>query len=316
MADRSALKWMRPFLPVIVLVAALLTPVDSSAAGFSAANIDFLGRGGSLQGLTARPGEIDNVVWNPSGLAYFRSAKGLGFAGYMDYLVGFRGGAAGYMGSAGRLGYGSYIQYLSSTSLTVTSWDDPTGGRGESFSSGEMVVGVSCGAKILPVLALGGGLKLAREAIDDETAEGALADLSGTLSLGAHTYVGIVGRNLVLGLWSADLGKPPTNVEAALAVVLAEGRTSAGISLGFARAGRREARLGISALLSDDFEARFGYGRRIGIASDSAYGFTWARGLTAGFGIWLGRFWIDYTYEDTSPLDGIHRFAVRAAAGR
>jgi hypothetical protein len=78
------------------------------------------------------------------------------------------------------------------------------------------------------------------------------------------------------------------------------------------RSGRREARFGLAAMLSREFEARLGWRRRVGEGSDAAFGFPWQRGLNAGFGVYLGKFWVDYTYEDASPLDAVHRFALRA----
>jgi hypothetical protein len=307
-------------LGIVTLLVAV--PSLGRPAAFSALNIDFLGRGGSPQGLVARPGGPDNLFWNPSGLAYAASPSGLVFAGYMDYLVGMRGGTAGYLGSGGaRLGYGSYISYLSSGSIPVTTWDDPIGGRGGTFTYGEFVAGVACGGEVRPHLSLGGALKLARETMENVTATGVFADLGGTLSLhrgqarddGLKAYVSIVGRNIGLRTWETKDAKAPSNAEIGLAVAAPGGRASAGLAFYLGRHGQREARLGMSALLSDEFEVRLGWRKRVGIASDGAFDFPWQRGLIAGFGVSLGKFWIDYTYEDASPLDAIHRFGLRAS---
>jgi hypothetical protein len=60
---------------------------------------------------------------------------------------------------------------------------------------------------------------------------------------------------------------------------------------------------------------RLGYRRRTGAISDSANDLPWERGLSAGFGVGFGRIWVDYTYEDASPLDNIHRFGIRTIVG-
>jgi len=296
-----------------------VTAGSAAAATFSCLNLDILGSGGALQGLMARPGGIDNALWNPSGLAGIETSRGVGFAGYMDYLAGTRGASAGYAWSArpGR-GFGTYISYLSAGSIPLSTWSDPVGGD-ESFSCGEVVAGFSGGGAIGRRLTVGTGLKVDRENLDDVATAGAFLDLSATMrfagssgaSRGPEAYLCVAARNITLGRWGTGAEAAPVNTEFGLAAVLPAG-ASAGASFLVCGEGRREMRVGLAVLLSGEFEARLGWRRRIGTGSDSAYGLPWQRGLTAGFGVGLGKFWVDYTYEDASPLDAIHRFGLRA----
>jgi hypothetical protein len=89
----------------------------------------------------------------------------------------------------------------------------------------------------------------------------------------------------------------------------------AGLSLYVADEGRREIRAGVAASPAEDFEVRIGYRRRVGAFSDSGSDLPWERGLSAGFGVGLGRVWVDYSYEDASPLDNVHRFGIRFRTG-
>jgi len=302
----------------VVAVAA----ASSSAADFSSLNVDFLGRLGAPQGMVALPGTPANAVGNPSGLALLKSPAGEGFAVYMDYLAGMRGAAAGYVWStAAGHGFGAYVSYLSSGSIDLTTWSDPVGGD-RTFSYGGLAAGLSGGGRIGGRLLVGAGIKLARDNIDDVAASGAFLDAGATLRLrgasspdsGGALYLAIAGRNVVLGTWGEESGgsSEAFATELGLSVASPSGACS-GVSVAVGRDGRREVRLGAAAKLSGEFEARLGWRRRIGAGSDAAFDFPWQRGLSAGFGVSLGRFWVDYTYEDQSPLDAVHRFALRAA---
>jgi hypothetical protein len=296
-------------LALIGLVLALAG--QARASGFAAVNLDFLGRGRAC-GLAGAPGRLDNVFWNPSGLAWRAAPGGYAFAGYMDYLAGLKGGVAGYMGGgADNRAWGLYTAYLSAGSLTVTSWDDPTGGRGETFGYGELAGGLAEGIRVLPWLAVGGALKAAREGMDDEVATALLADLGITTKLGAGGHACIAARNLAIGTWGATAGEAPTEVEVGVGLEAVDGKVWGGCSVVSGRGGQREALVGLAALMSEEFEARIGYKQRIGSDLDRSLGFPWHRGLIAGFSVCFGQFWVDYTYEDATPLDSIHRLALR-----
>jgi hypothetical protein len=305
---------------VVLAVCGLFLSSVGSASTFSVLNIDFLGRCGGTHGLVASAGNVDNGLWNPSGLGLFTGATA--FASYMDYMVGVRGGSAGYVAAAGNRGFGAYLSYLSSGSLVKTSWGDPTGGEGESFSHSEFVIGFSQGYRPVSYMAVGTGLKIARQALDETDASSLLLDAAGTLRLyhwqgehapGPAVYLSAVIRNLVLARWQDDEGEVPRNSEVGVAVCWPDGRFSYGASFHFGRDGRREIRTGLSSRPSPEFEVRLGYRRRTGAFSDSGNDLPSERGLLGGFGVAFGRIWIDYTFEDASPLDGIHRFGIRAA---
>lgn len=293
----------------------------SRASTFSVLNTDFLGRGGH-KGLVANAGDMDDIFWNASGLAFAASSGAA--ATYMDYLVDVGGGVACYMAGGGTVGYGIHVSYLSSGTYARTAWDDPAGEGGDTFTHGEFAMGMSAGMRVRPYLAFGSGIKFGRYELDGVTGSGIFADLSATARIYAlqaaeniapGVYVTLVTRNLPLVVSEDTHDGVPRNAELGFALKLPGQRASTGLSFYFGRDGRREARFGFSALLSSEFEARLGYRRRIGRLSDSANDLPWERGIMAGFGIGFGRFWVDYTLEDASPLDNIHRFGLRALLG-
>ena len=293
------------------------------ATYFSSMNIDVLGRGGGTCGLVACPGDVDNVIWNASGLA--ESPGRLGFAAYMDYLVDTRAGMVGYTGSAeaGR-SYGLYVSYLSTGMVARTGWDDHTG-TGDEFSHGEVVFGLSGGTWLTSFFSGGAGIKMARQSADDVIAGGMFADLSGTVRIlplgsgdgasGYEAYSALVLRNLQVFRWGDKDGDSPGNLELGFGLEAPGRAFEAGFSFYFADRDRRQVRAGLTARPAEDFEVRIGYRRRTGKISDSANDLPWERGLSAGFGVGFGRVWVDYTYEDASPLDNIHRFGIRTAVG-
>ncbi|MFH1312915.1 MAG: hypothetical protein ABIJ00_06770 [Candidatus Eisenbacteria bacterium] len=310
-------------LIITLCLATLCVSSHVSASPFSTLNIDLLGRGGGTHGLVAAAGEIDNILWNSSGLGFAGSPAFA--AGYMDYLVSLGGGTAAYMGVGERFGYGIQGSYLSSDTYAKTGLDDQVGQSGDTFKYGDLVLGVSGGVRLLPYLSVGTGLKLARYELDDVTGSGVAADLSSTVRIypldgtkerRPAVYASLVTRNLVLVRWQNEDGEIPSNCEAGLALRLPGNDLSAGTSVYMGDSGRREIRFGLAARPSSEFEVRLGYRRRVGKFSDSANGLPWERGIMAGFGIGFGRFWIDYTFEDASPLDNIHRFALRTDLAR
>jgi hypothetical protein len=302
----------------------LLPAITLGASAFSVLNLDFLGRGGGTAGLTARVGDPDNACWNASALAFGDGSTV--FAGYMDYLVGVRGGTFGYArGSGGDFGYGMYISYLSSGSLVRTGFDDPIGGRGDTFNYSEMMTGLAAGTEVLPFLSIGATVKLAREDLDEFSASGVLGDLSTTfkayspdplVSSRPGIYTSYVLRNILLARWGDDGGGSPRNSEVGMALDFPRSGLVAGLSFYFGDQGRREIRLGLEVGLSEEFDLRFGYRRRTGRISDQAGDLPWERGLLAGFGLGFGPVRLNYAFEDASPLDNIHRFAVTSRLGR
>lgn len=309
----------RSVICAVVMAAAL--PTAATAADFASADLDFLGRGRAA-GLGAGPGRIDNLFWSPSGLAWRSGGSGEGFAGWMDYLAGLKGALVGYAGAErGGRALGGFVAYLSSGAVPLTTWDDPAGGRGETFTWSEISCGLAGGAMVLPRTSVGAGLKVVRQSIEHQAATALLGDLSTTTMLrraagagGIGLYACLAARNLVAATWGT--GSDPTSgcIETGLAADLGAGSATAACSVLLGRAGRREASLGLAAVLGGQFELRLGYTRSIGACSDASFDFGWQRGLAAGFGVGLGRFWFDYTYEDATPLDGIHRLVLRSAA--
>jgi hypothetical protein len=301
---------------VLVLALAFCWSADTcSASAFSVLAVDFAGRAGAPQGLIAAAGQPENAVWNPSGLAEIESPAA--FVGYMDYMVGIRGGAAGYVGRAGWGGYGCYGCFLTTGDVRETAWDDPAGEMGRTFSHNEFALGLASGVSIGRMVVAGGALKAARQDLDGEAASALLIDLSGGVrirpsregSSGPEVRACLVVRNVPLSRWGG--GDAPQSSEVGLGLELPGRRLLAGLSLLLGRGSRREVRAGLAALVSRDLEGRLGYRRRIGDLGDGANGLPWSRGLNAGFGVRFGRFWLDYTFEDASPLDNVHRFAVR-----
>jgi hypothetical protein len=308
------------FAAYLLAVLVLLGPGSSAAGVFSSLSIDFLGRSGAPRGLVAEEGTADNPVWNPAGLSGLEHP--VAAAGFMDYLVGLRGGLAGYAWRPRRgLGLGVYVSYLTSGDVLKTGWDDPLGELGGTFSYGETVAGFGVGARVWGPISWGGSLKAARQTMDGTSSSGLLGDLAlgggipGWSIGGAHLRAVLVRRNLVIARWGETGGDVPAESEIGLGLAEPVGSWTAGFSLLFGRSGRREGRVGVRLLLADDFEARLGYRRRIGVFSDGSAGFAWHRGVSAGFGVRFGPLWLDYGYEDSSPLDGTHRFSLRTARG-
>ena len=306
-----------------IVIAAVLVSDASCASTFGLLGVDFLGRGGGGQGMVARTGDIDNVVWNPSGLG-FRAPSGL-FASFMDYLVELDGGTVGFSLGRGKAGYGAYVSYLASGKLARTGWGDQVGSLDDTFLHREWIAGAAGGVQVLSGLTLRLGLKIARQELDDLASMCSLIDVGSTVQIyplgpgvetGLSVRAAFVSRTLVLTRWEDTGGEVPGNSELGVAIESSRSHISGGLSLYFGADGRREVRAGVNAAPSSEFEARVGYRRRIGHMSDGAYDLPWERGLMGGFGVGFGRLWVNYTYENASPLDSIHRLGLTVLLGQ
>jgi hypothetical protein len=267
--------------------------------------------------------DVDNMPANPSLLGRYGREEPSVFAGFMDHMGGLKGGAIGYGDRGGeRWGYGAYLTYLTSGSIPLATWEDPVGGSGEDFAYTELGGGVACGVEIVRSLVVGAAGRALREAIDDDASTAAWFDIGATVTLagfggrGANAvHLCVLGRCLAGGAWNTRSEPPAPSLETGLAVGFLGGRASAGCSFAAGEDGRRQAIVGLSGMMSDGFEARIGYKRNVGKFSDASYDLPAQRGLVSGFSVLLGRSWIDYTYEDASPMDNVHRLGLRVHPG-
>ena len=307
---------------VLTCAAGVLLPPACLPSSFSGANVGMLPGASPTQAYVSEISDLNDFWWNPAGLGYLERAQAVG--GYMDYLTSLKGGFAGFGAPGGRgLAYCLYMSYLSSGQVGRTDYDDPAGDGGETFTFGELVGGLSVGMSIHKTISAGASFKFAREQVDADFKTGMLADLGAAFRLYAGrgwpredvaAYVTAVARNVLI-VHDGEGAESPMGVEAGVSLAGALNTPfSGGISFYAGRRGLREVRGGVIGMLSDEFRARLGYRRRVGDNSDSSAGFSYLRGLTAGFGVRFGKVWIDYTYEDGSPLDAIHRFGLTYAA--
>lgn len=309
-------------LQILLSLVVMVLPSVCTPASFSAANIGILPGAAPTQVYVSEIADLNDFWWNPAGLGYLRRAEAAG--GYMDYLASLKGGLAGFGAPAGHgWAYDFYLSYLSTGQVDRTDFDDPTGGAGETFSFGELVGGLSAGMKLHETVSAGASLKFAREQLDADFKTGVLADVGAAFRFyggdawpggGLAAYLSAVGKNLLIAQDDDD-GQSPVSLEAGISLAGA-GSTpfSGGFSFYMGRSGVREVRAGVVGLISGEFRARVGYRRRVGENSDASAGFSWVRGLTAGFGVRFNKVWVDYTYEDSSPLDAIHRFGLTFVA--
>jgi hypothetical protein len=306
---------------ILVVTGLMAQPCAASALG--ALDVDFVGRGSGMVGWGVGMEGADNLMWNASGLAFGRGRTA--FGGFMDYLVGLKGGTAGYIDRTPRdASYGFWVSYLSSGSLARTGFDDPTGEGGAAFTYSDVVSGFAGAYSVLPFVGLGATLKFARQDVGDFSASGLFGDASVTFKAYApdlkggrrpHIYTSYTARNIELARWEQSTGTAPIGSEAAVVFDFPAHNLTTGLLFTLREAGSREVRWSLEAAPSDAFEVRLGYRRRTGSLSDQANDMPWERGILAGFGLRFGSIWIDYAFEDASPLDNIHRFGVRSVLG-
>ncbi len=289
----------------------------ASAECYSPAVID-MGDGTANLGFIADRERTSNISFNPALLAG-GDPLSVNF-GYANYLVTSRTVMISFKGRVRKLGFGIHTSYLSGGVINRTTGDDPAGQASGSFTYSESSVGVGIGTQLVSWLDLGGFVRFAR--IDAED----YAKTRGFFDSGAIVNL----QKLLFGVgkgWELNLGLVTRGVEISRGSKCEEEKIGQEISvnasipkkgLRFAlgwlssTSGSREVRGGLVLKPAEDFELILGSRRRLGEFGDSRQGFPWHRGLIAGFGLRFGTHWLNYTYEDASPLQGIHRFVLRS----
>ncbi|MGQ9604492.1 MAG: hypothetical protein ACUVUU_09865 [bacterium] len=310
---------------VLVLTCSLFLAVQSRAAGrsvncYSPTVID-MGDGTANIGLIADRTRPSNMSLNPAILAG-RAPVSVSFA-YGRYLVTSRTVMISFRGRVGDVGFGIHSSHFNGGVISRTTGDDPAGQASGSFSYGETSIGFGLGAQLVSWLALGGGLRIARVDVDDYTKARAFFDAGTIVKLNEmlsgktpkwELNVGMVVRGIEVSKGSKcqdeKIGK-----EISMNVSMPEKGVTFALGWLSSTKGRSEIRGGMVLRPAGDFELILGSRRRIGSFGDVNQGFPWHRGLTGGFGLRFGSHWLNYSYEDASPLEGTHRFMLRTRIG-
>lgn len=317
------------FAPVALLATALALPVTAQSrrdTGFDLVQLDPSARAASLAGA---PGALAGddptaVFYNPALLTESMSRSVS--AGYLNHVADISAGTLLYARDVSRLGatLAASIRYLSYGDFDRTGADGTTDGT---FGASEAAFTLSAARELAPRVRAGVNLHALSASLDDASAFALAGDIGATYEVPSQSLV--LGASLHhVGATLSSLGSETDKLPVDLRLTAAKRlrylpltvsvagydlQGVEGVSAGDSSAVRRtldhvavgaELQLGRALALRAGYNPRRADDLRSGGRLDLA-------GVSAGFGLSLSRFALDYAFNGWSQYGGLHQFGLR-----
>ncbi|MCD4812676.1 PorV/PorQ family protein [bacterium] len=307
---------------MIVSLIAMIIIISSGGVVWAAQTDYAIGQIGGSElklGLGARPvamgeafvglaDDVNALAWNPSGLGQISNYQ----VGFMHNIY-IQETSQEYLAYAQPLfegaGLGINMTYLNYGTFEKVDFDGTIPEVVGEFTPYVMTFAAGYGQWIMPGVAVGGAVKFISQSIDTETYSAVAVDLGGMIKPGIEgLQIGLAVQNLGTQLADADL---PMNAKAGVAyllpVQLKAGdiwRTLLDVNLPFGDTNYTSANIGTEYIYNKMVALRVGY--KIKDTGDLE-GVT---GLTAGVGLQLNMFHIDYAMLSYGDLGISHQIAL------
>ena len=291
-------KWT---VAILMAVAGSLSAAERPGAAFLSMGVG--ARAAALS--SAYTGVADDtsaLYWNPAGLAGLTHREGL-----LSYAASFsdqRHNFAGYAQPTQRGAFGLGAVYLGQGRLEGRGADRQKTG---SFGAADTAFIVGAARRLSPGLSAGANLKLIRETIGSETAQGMALDLGATYRPPVRwLQTGAAVRNLGPGLSFAreKFALPATLTAGAAARLSNLGLASFDIDYKLVEK-KAEAKAGFEWSPGSVFALRAGYASPLAGAGVGASGFVW------GLGVAHGRYRLDYAMVPGEALGDTQQVSLR-----
>ena len=320
-------------LAAVLLSTALLSTAASPARAqsideaFDLLQIDVSARTAALAGAMGGLAGTDPTALfsNPAFLtAEMDHAAALG---YVNHLADINAGSAVYARSLPRFGVdaAASVRYLSYGEFDRTGADNLPDGT--TYGAGEAAVTLTASRVVAPRVRVGASVHALFATIDDASAQALTADVGATYEVPSQGLVVGASLNNQIGTVLSSLGESEDELPVDLRVSVAKRLryvpltvTLAGYDLLDFEGPETDSSFAVRALdhllvggelrLGRSLAARAGYSPRRGRALRSGGRLDLA-GLSAGFGLTVRRFALDYAYTGWSEAGGLHQIGVR-----
>lgn len=283
---------------------ALPLPALAGSAGADPFNFLFLDANARAVGLsgayTARATDVNALLYNPAGLARVRRNQ----ATFMHNQY-FQDITQEYLGFASAAGWGASFNYLSFGDIPNTTISNHTGSGLGSFGVSDMALSAGYGYGLTDDLAVGAGVKLVREAVDDVSGQGFGLDIGALYSMPMIDGLTLGGALQNMGpkvkFESAEENLPMNlRLGAAYAFELLGQESSVSLDLTKERSEDVLTSLGVETVIAQAYPVRLGYNTR---NNDGP-------GITAGLGYLYKNLSFDYAFAPFKELGAAHRLSV------
>jgi hypothetical protein len=289
---------------IVILTLSLLTAPFAGAAGTSAASFLKMGAGARAAAMGESFVSVANdataTYWNPAGVARVEDTQISAMQNMhvvdtsYQYLSAVKPmGRFGIGVSAARMNYGTIDRY------TVNDAKDGT------FNASSLAAGLSVAGKVGDDLSVGGTVKMIKESIEAESANGMAADLGLLYDINGFT-IGASAQNIgpAMKMVQESFALPMTvRLGASTRVLDKKMLLSGGVSK--ANDSSAQVQAGLEYNLASYFTLRGGYKLASGASDLGAL-----VGVSAGFGLQFDRFNLDYAVTPFGDLGLSHRISL------
>ncbi len=293
----------------------LLLPVAClSAAGPGTTSASFLKisvgarPAGMGEAFVAVADGADTTVYNPAGLARMESKEFS--AMHLEYLQNIKYDSLSYAHPLSFGTFGISLGYLYMNDLKRTLYyEDEIYSENGNFGACDRTLNLGFGRNFGESDSLGINLRMIRETLDDVSAEAYSADI-GFLHRppGSTISLGLAFQNLGTTMKFIEVSeKLPVIFKTGVAARLIGEKLIIAFELDKPSDNYPELKIGSELKLFDIFAARLGYRYRTWAADNELGPLS---GLTAGLGIKIYEYNIDYAFVPYGDLGGAHRFSI------
>jgi hypothetical protein len=284
------------FIAVLPLFAA---GIGTTGAQFLKINVGArpVGMGSSYVALAD---DVNTAYWNPSG---FSQIKGVQLTSM--YLSWFEGINYGYVGYAQELkeglGIGGALTYLTTGEIPQTNLVGETQGA---FQCEDMAAIFSVGKSLNEDFALGANLKIIRQKLEMITASGYAFDLGALYKLNSDANLGMAVQNLGPKIkFISESDALPLNWKVGGCYRLLENSLTLVMDVNIPSDNKVNEHMGAEYMISNLIAVRMGY------RTDTISYLGSESGLSAGMGIRLSNYSLDYAWVPYGDLGKTHRIS-------
>ncbi len=245
--------------------------------------------------------DANTAYWNPSGFSQIKGGELTTM--YLSWFEGINYGYIGYAQACGKnLGVGGALTYLTTGDIPQTS----IVGEGKGAFKGEDIAFIfSIGKRFYEKISLGNNIKIIQQKIDSETANGYAFDLGMLYHISQNTNLGLVVQNIGSKIkFVAESDNLPLNWKVGVACKLLNRKLIVALDINFPIDQKVSEYVGTEYWLNDLIAMRAGY--RTDVISYLGN----VSGLSAGMGVKLANYAIDYAWVSYGDLGKTHRFSV------
>ncbi|MDD2772248.1 MAG: PorV/PorQ family protein [Elusimicrobiales bacterium] len=291
-------------LALLAVIPVLCAPVYAATTGSAFLKIAPGAREqGMANAVTAAGGSLQSLYANPAGMATVEDTEAAVSHVELAQENKLENITFGHAAFGGRLAYGlTYVHY------DDLDGRDLTGAQTGNFTAYDAALQLAY-ARSFGKLAVGGALKAVRNKIETECGDGSGFDAGAIYSFDKFK----LGAAIVNAGKSGKVGSLDENLPATAAIGAATTIKTVTVSADYKRnlpENRTTLAAGAEAKLIPLFTIRAGYSRDITnkdtVPSDNMLG------LSAGFGLALGKLNLDYAYTSQGELGNNHRFTLGA----